>query len=208
MVRTGTDWRVTLVLAISVVAVLAAASLIVIKALFVRNPGWKDNRILVMMEIKKHPDRGVLYYYLGAINFKETRYNEAIKCLETALDRKLMMPERAMAYGALGDCYVKKNRIEKAIACYRRAAVAAADSAISVNSLGRVFFNQRDFEKARRYFEWAEAAGPDSGEYARNLANTHLMLGDPEKACAYWRKSLKIDPDQPDIREFLSRYEG
>ena len=160
-----------------------------------------------MMEIKKHPDRGILYCYLGRISLKETRYNDAIKCLEGALKKKLSPAEKAMIYNELGNCYNKKNKISRAVDYYRRAAAITKDGASSINSLGQICFNGREFEKARQYFEMAAAGRPDSAEYARNLANAYLMLDDTGKACEYWKKSLKINRDQPDVRDFLTRYE-
>ena len=194
-------------MAISVFAILVAALVIVISVSFSRKPDWRNDRALVMKEIEKHPDRGILYCYLGRIGLKETRYNEAIKSLEDALKKRLSAAEKAMVYSELGNCYNKKNKISKATDCYRKAAVATAENASPLNSLGQIFFGMREFEKARQYFEMAAAERPKSAEYTKNLASAYLMLDDTKKACEYWNKSLKIDPDQPDIREFLSRYQ-
>ncbi len=81
------------------------------------------------------------------------------------------------------------------------------DHAPSLNSLGRAYFRRQEFDTARQYFEKAVAAGPDSDIFNRNLASAYLMLDDQEKACEYWRRSLKINPDQPEIMEFLEKYQ-
>jgi tetratricopeptide (TPR) repeat protein len=196
-----------LIIAVLLILIIIFVSIVVASITFNKRPDWRNDRALVMAELKNHPDRGILYCYLGRISFKETRFNDAIKSLEGALGKNLSPANRAAVYNELGDCYIKKNKIGKAIDYYRKAAVATADNAIPLNSLGQVCFNQREFEKARQYFEMAAAGRPKSAEYTRNLANAYLMLDNTKKACEYWEKSLKINRDQPDVREFLSRYQ-
>lgn len=174
---------------------------------FGKRPGWENDRGRVMKEILKTPDEGILYYYLGRIGFKEKKYNEAIGSLENALARKLSPEGRTLAYHELGNCYYEKNKMDKAITYYRKALVITADHAPSLDSLGRAYFRRQEFDTARQYFEKAVSEQPGSDAFNRNLAGAYLMLDDRIKACEYWRRALKINPDQPEVREFLEKYE-
>lgn len=172
-----------------------------------RRPDWRLDRVLVQKEIAKHPERGMLYYYLGRISIGQKRYNEAISYLEKALGKTLISEEKAVVYNELGNCYSIKDKTKNAVKCYHKSLIIRPDYAPAFDSLGRLYFSKRDFPRARSYFEMAVEIAPRSTSYNNNLAAAYLMLGDRESACRYWSASLKIDKKQPEIRNFLSEYE-
>jgi cytochrome c-type biogenesis protein CcmH/NrfG len=54
------------------------------------------------------------------------------------------------------------------------------------------------------YFERALDAGPPSTMALNGLGLTRLAVGDEPGAAAAFRKSLQLDPKQPDVRKTLA----
>jgi tetratricopeptide (TPR) repeat protein len=66
--------------------------------------------------------------------------------------------------------------------------------------LAEILLRQRKYKQARRHLTAALTLQPDSARYHYLLATAFDLdeKGDPETALAHYRKSLELDPDQPD----------
>ena len=66
----------------------------------------------------------------------------------------------------------------------------------------------KDFSKALHCFEMAAAARPDyvGAHHQRGIA--FELLGDRQKAVECWEQTLKLDPDNKQAKENISRVTG
>ncbi|HXV76260.1 MAG TPA: DUF2723 domain-containing protein [Candidatus Polarisedimenticolaceae bacterium] len=71
------------------------------------------------------------------------------------------------------------------------------------NYLGTVFGRLGELERAKREFRRAIAAKPVSVRAWNNLGRAESLSGNPAAARQAWRRSLAIEPDQPETRRLL-----
>jgi tetratricopeptide (TPR) repeat protein len=186
-------------------AVLAGAVIACGGISFARNTDWKDEKTLLEAELRLHPDDGRVYFGLSGIYFRDGQYAQAADLLQGALQRDLTPLYKTMAYQELGNISRVTNDTGKALYYYEKAIEITPTYVDALNSLGDLHFKRREFTKARRYFERALGVWPDSALFNANLGTVYKWLGDKEKAMHYWRRSLELDPNQPQIREYISR---
>ncbi len=71
--------------------------------------------------------------------------------------------------------------------------------------LARSFDNKGDFKEAILYYEKAMKIGGENVELLNSIALCYYKLGLREDAKRYFERSLKFDPEQKEIIEFLKK---
>lgn len=70
---------------------------------------------------------------------------------------------------------------------------------------GMDLFNNRDFEKAVKYFKAAVDERPDYWQAYQSLGSAYYQNGNITAAMMAMEQSLKLHPDNPNLRKFISK---
>jgi arylsulfatase A-like enzyme/cytochrome c-type biogenesis protein CcmH/NrfG len=103
------------------------------------------------------------------------------------------------ALSKLGVVRVRQGRVEDGIALFRKAVEREPRNAETLLYLAGALTSSGHLSEAISYFERSIAAGPPSTMALNGLGLTRLQLGDRAGATQAFRKSLSLEPDQPDI---------
>ena len=116
---------------------------------------------------------------LGVNLVNQGRGDEAVPLLERVIERG----PTAAAHKNLGDAHVVERRYDEALTEYDAALALDADYVPALNAKGTTFILQ-----------YQQGASLDDALRQRALE--------------LWRRSLEIDPEQPRVREAITRFEG
>jgi tetratricopeptide (TPR) repeat protein len=155
--------------------------------------------------VRLSPDSAEAHYNLGVAYDKLRLYDEAVEAYGQGL---VLNPDWAKARSNLGVAYTNKGLYDKAARQHRQAVRLAPDVAGMAYNLGVALDKKGSAEEAVRALE----LDPD-------FALPHLCLGvlfleqkaDTERAAFHLRRSLIIDPEQPQaeaMRTKLYELEG
>jgi tetratricopeptide (TPR) repeat protein len=114
----------------------------------------------------------------------------------------------ATAHFDLGNVLKKRGRDAEAESEYRLALRFEPDHAGAHTNLGALLLARGDAQEALAHYRAVALRRPDSAMAQANLASAALALGDRALAAQALAASLRIDPDQPAVREALARIEA
>lgn len=135
--------------------------------------------------------------------------------LDPADQRKPLSPleaEEAFAR-AQGEAvqYVQAGRYGLAIGAYEAALQVQPDSTDALFNLGACHEAIGDPLRAINYYRRVLAVTPDDPDCYRNLGTSFIKLYHREQSPAWkkmaedsWRRSLQLQPDQPEVKAFLA----
>ena len=103
---------------------------------------------------------------------------------------------------------MRSGRPDQAIQLFRQAIEHDPKNADALLYLAGALASGGRPAEALPYFERALEAGPPSTMALNGLGLTRLAVGDTAGAEAAFRKSLRLDPHQPDIARTLSEMRG
>ena len=86
----------------------------------------------------------------------------------------------------------------------RRALIVSPDNGAYLDSLGWVFFKKGKHEDALRTLKRADSILKDAVIYD-HMAEVYLKLNDFEQAIYHWGLSLKLQPDQEEIKQKIEK---
>jgi len=116
-----------------------------------------------------------------------------------------LAPDHAHAYNALGYTLADRNiRLSEAKALILRAHELLPDDPYIMDSLGWVYFRMGLNDLALRYLQQAYDARPEA-EIAAHLGEAFWRAGQRAEARQRWREGMRIDADNPTLRETLRR---
>ncbi|MBI2838998.1 MAG: alkaline phosphatase family protein [Acidobacteria bacterium] len=109
----------------------------------------------------------------------------------------------------IGRClqYQKAGRIERSVDLLDRAIKIKQDDADLRILRGRYSLERQDCRSAAADFEAATRLAPESAIAHASAGVANLCLGDRAKAASSFRRSLELDPNQPQIRASLQEIE-
>ncbi len=143
------------------------------------------------------------HYYLANICYELKDFSSAEAELKASLKLK---PESADVLNFLGYLYAEQGRnLDEAEALIRKALQIDPENGAYLDSLGWVYFKKGKPEEALRELETASSLLEDP-VISDPLGDVFLNLGDREKARAQWELSLKLDPDQKEVKEKLKAH--
>ena len=150
--------------------------------------------------IKLDPQNADLYNGLGAAQYKQNKYEEAIVSFQKAIE---INPRQESAHYNLGHVYVLTKNYEAAIPELEESVQIAWENDAAFYDLGVAYINRHDYQQAVSNYEKAIALNPDSASSFNDLGFIYRELGEKEKAIAAFEKYLELRPDTP----YKSQYE-
>lgn len=84
-------------------------------------------------------------------------------------------------------------------------ALASATSPEDFYNAGMDLFKNRDYEKAVQYFKAAVDERPDYWQAYQFLGDAYYQNSNRTEAIVAMEQSLKLHPDNPDLRKFISK---
>jgi Flp pilus assembly protein TadD len=146
---------------------------------------------------------------LGAYHLEQARLDFR---LEDARRARLLLPPWPEVRDQTARIYTFRAKTERAPALlasarqWRRAAVEAdRDDPTGWNDLGEAELSAALTRPAARHFGEALRRNPWSARAMNGLGRIELVEGRPAGADRLFRRSLRVDPDQPAIRNLLAR---
>ncbi len=127
--------------------------------------------------IEQDPERPQVFVNLGGVYLKQQKYAAAKKNLQRAVK---LDPELALAHERLGLCLYRQRKYEAALSAYEQALLLEEENAAA--HLG--------------------AGVTQMAMYLGDSKREDLRIG----AIRHWRRSLEIDPNQPNLQAILAKY--
>lgn len=155
--------------------------------------------------LEKLPDAQELLYDRAMMAEKLDR----LDVLEQDLRRLIKInPDHAHAYNALGYTLADRtNRLPEAVELLKQALRLAPDDPFILDSMGWALFKLKRYTEAVEHLRRAFDGKPDP-EIAAHLGEALWVKngkGDRDEARRVWQGSLKLHPDNENLREVLSR---
>ena len=151
------------------------------------------------------PSSWEAHFYLGDIRYRlgDKKGAEAELVKTIALNGDC---HQALNY--LGYMYLEEGRhIREAEAMIKKAVSLAPDNGAYVDSLGWLYFKKGMIKEAGRELRKAAALLNDP-VILDHLGDFYLKTGDKDKAAQEWRESLRLDPEQEEVRAKLEKLSG
>jgi Tfp pilus assembly protein PilF len=155
--------------------------------------------------VHKAPESAVHYDWLGQVYLRMGQLESAEASFTTALR---LAPAIPAFHISLGSLRVRQGDIPAARAAYEKALEVQPDHALALFNLGTTYAMEKDFDRAIEYFRRAEGAGLTNPAILNALARAHEEKGEAARAADYLRRSLELNPDQPDRQATLKRLEA
>jgi Flp pilus assembly protein TadD len=209
-VRRNRDWRNDETLFIAETATNSESTLIHSNlGRFYARKGKFDKAVMYMKKaLKFSPNNPALLNNLGRIFVDMQEFNEAILYLEKAIS---LEPDRFQFYNNYGLALAGLGHHKEAIEVYSDAIELRPQAAQVYNNIGVAYKNSGIIEKAEESYLKAIEYDPDYAAPYKNLGIIYLnFLKKPTKAVEALRKSLEIDPSQPDapiMRNLIFSYD-
>jgi tetratricopeptide (TPR) repeat protein len=112
-------------------------------------------------------------------------------------------PDSYRAHEVLGDLYAARGEEGKAIEEYQRALEKRPTLPNLHYQIGHLQWKVYKVQEARREFQAELALNPNHTGALFDLGNTYLYERQPEKALQYLKRVNELDPQNPDIHQFL-----
>ncbi|MEM7627030.1 MAG: tetratricopeptide repeat protein [Planctomycetota bacterium] len=143
------------------------------------------------------------------------RYEDALRCYRTATEIDDLDPPVLLG---LGDTHLKLKNFQRAVNTLSEL-VRRFPSAVAHERLGYALFRIYDFDTSSQHFRTSLAYNPDETAALNGLGAcllTEYMQQENKRrrgkdklheALASWRRSLRLNPNQPQIVDLLTRYD-
>ena len=160
--------------------VVAAVAIVVLGLLTWRQAViWRDDETHLSHIIASNPQARDAHSNLGAVLFKQGRFEEA----ETHLHRAVALnPQARDAHSNLGAVLFKQGRFEEAETHLHRAVALNPQARDAHFNLGSVLFEQGRFEEAETHLRHAVASNPQDVDAFRKLIEVLMPQGHHEEA--------------------------
>ena len=128
---------------------------------------------------------------------------------EAHLRRALELDSQvAEIHHSLGLLLVRRQQREEALASLEKAVELAPDQARFAYVYGVALHDLGQMAASLDVLEQAHDRSPANREILVALVSFHREAGDSASAAAYGQKLLKLDPTNPDLRQFVEQLSG
>jgi tetratricopeptide (TPR) repeat protein len=166
--------------------------------LFYREKDYKAAKLFFLESIEEKPDFVAPWYSLGFVYDKlgnpdsaEYSYRKVIELDST----------NANALNALGYLLVENNiKLDEAEKLIKHALETDSLNGYYLDSLGWLYFKQGKYWEARDVLIKAKDLAEDPVIYD-HLGDVYEKMGNSKKALKMWEKSLKLDPENEEIKK-------
>jgi len=161
--------------------------------------------------IELNPHDAHAHSNLGIIYDSQNRLYEAIREYKASLEIDTRQPKLLVN---LGSTYMRQDRFKQAVTTFEMAAELDPDDSSPWEQMGSCHYRMAGYDEAEQAFRKAVAIDSHSAKAHRGLGvvlMTKYLLNRQDAslrddALAAWHASLEIDPDQPDLRDFVKKY--
>ena len=173
------------ILALAVAAALGCAT-------FRRNADYRSEVSIWDDTARKRPENSRAWSSLGEADVNASRYDEATRACDKALD---LEPNFPPAYYIRGLARAGTGRLSEAIGEYDKAIALKSDFAAAYNSRGFAWAKIGQLTEAIRDYDKAIALKPDFAEAYNNRGMVYARAGRAAEAFRDYDEALKLDPD-------------
>jgi len=171
-------------------------------AVYLQGKKLKEAEGAYRMIIELAPNDAQAHFYLGSIYSESRNSSSAEKELIRAIELK---PDYHEALNFLGYTYVEENRnLIRAEGMIKKALQLDPNNGAYVDSLGWLYFKQRKYKEALKELERA-ASLIDDPVILDHLGDAYQKLNEAQKSRMNWEKSLKLDPNQEQVKKKLEK---
>ena len=142
---------------------------------------------------------GDQYWAMGRLEEAEALFRRAVAADDPAVPQ---------ARWKLAAAHLRAGRVEAALGLLLPLQYTHPDQYEVAVGLGLGFYLKRNFRAAVVHLERAAALGPAPPGVLNALGESWASLQQPDKAVRAFRRSVEIDPEQPQIRERLRSLES
>lgn len=141
--------------------------------------------------IRRFPQAGELYYFLGVSYQAEGKFQEALVEWKKAAEIK---PESSTAHYVKAVENLAQQNIQGAIEEFNKSIKIKPENAYAHNTLGILFFQTGKTEEAKKEFEAAIKYKPNYVEAYMNIAYMYEKTGNMEEAIKYFKLATVKNP--------------
>lgn len=146
----------------------------------------------LLEKLEANPADTESYAMLGALYSYEGRYQEVIRCLETAISRATPNED---VHGLLADTLRQLGRFDEALTHFQKAATLAPGNARARAGIGFCLHELGQDLDALTHFEAAARMEPSSAEYQSHLRTTLASLKRYSEALVPAQRAVELVPD-------------
>lgn len=151
--------------------------------------------------ISRNPDIGEYYFNRGMAEQALGNADRAIFNYDMAAK---LSPKIVQAYQNAATCYIERGEPDKALAVLTGGTQANPYTAEPFMNLAKFHLQRKDISAAKLWYAKAVAADPDNPNAHREYAMLLIRTGERDKGIAELRKSLELQPIQPETSATLS----
>lgn len=156
--------------------------------------------------VQANPGSSSLERKLGETLGAMRSYAEAEQAFRRAIAKGKTDEERESAYGDLSLLYQREEREAEAAATLRDGVARVPRSHALWGMLGAAYGRAGDLDRAIEAYERSVSIQPTALGCKTLAALLFERRRDRARAVGLWHDSLRLDPNQPDVREFLRRF--
>ena len=191
------------ILAKSSVIILLASLLALYSCLTIkRNRDWKDEITFFENTLYYSPQNTRLYLNLGNTYYEKGQLDKAIEQYEKAISIRENYP---VAYGNIGAIYISKGDFNRAKEYLDKAVELKYNYPIAHYNLGLVYFQAGRMDEALKEMEISLGQLPQHYPSLNIIGRIYIKKGNKIKALEMFNESLRIMPNQDNIRGIISK---
>ncbi len=152
--------------------------------------------------------RYYILFYQGKLNHDLGRSEQALACLNRALECDPPAEDAASIYSYIGICLKDRGRFDQALEALSEGAKLDRERTDIYNLMGYCHFKKQQYAEAVACFEKVIDLDPGSAIDYANLAVNYRALGQTDKAVGYYRLALKLDGSLEFARRHLRELGG
>jgi tetratricopeptide (TPR) repeat protein len=149
----------------------------------------------------ENPTKGEYYFNRGTAEQALGQFDKAIASYELAIN---LSPRIWRAFANQAICYIEKGDEAKAQEVLISGTNANPFTGEAFINIGRFFIDRKDLPSARQWLAKGTAADPENPKVHREYGFLLARMGEKDKAASELKKSLDLQPIQPDVSAMLS----
>jgi len=167
-------------------------------ALYLGQKKFDSAQNVYHMILNLYPKDAEAHFYLGSIYYEQRKLDLAESELKEAVK---LNPDFHEALNYLGYFYVEENKhLDVAENMIKKAIEKDPDNGAYIDSIGWLYYKKGRMREARKELEKAAGLLEDPVIFD-HLGDVCSKAGDLESARLNWEKSLKLDPEQADVKK-------
>jgi tetratricopeptide (TPR) repeat protein len=179
---------------------------------FAQNMVWKEEMAFWKYGAETGSDQRMAHFILGHQYIKANDPNSAIKPFEDYLkldpENIYVMANLASAYSLVYEATGDRQHLDRSIALCEKVLKINKYMGPAWDTLGRAYTfdtELKNLNRAVELFNQALRVNPDNAMVLFHLGATYVKGGDSKNGLPYLEKAQQLQPDLPDIYNFLAR---